>query len=54
LAALSWHLIEKPAQARRHYLYSFENWLQSRSMGGPRPATGATKGEATSDGISKH
>ncbi len=30
-AALSWHLIEKPAQGKRHYLYDFEAWLQSRS-----------------------
>ena len=30
-AAFSWHLVEKPAQAKRHYLYDFENWLRSRS-----------------------
>jgi peptidoglycan/LPS O-acetylase OafA/YrhL len=29
-AALSWHLIEKPAQAGRRWLYAFEAWLQGR------------------------
>ena len=27
LAAFSWHLVEKPAQRQRHYLYAFENWM---------------------------
>jgi peptidoglycan/LPS O-acetylase OafA/YrhL len=30
-AALSWHLIEKPAQAGRRWLYAFEAWLQGRT-----------------------
>lgn len=30
LAAFSWHMIEKPAQSKRHYLYSFEAWLRRR------------------------
>lgn len=31
LAALSWHLIEKPAQTGRRYLYNFEAWRLARS-----------------------
>jgi peptidoglycan/LPS O-acetylase OafA/YrhL len=30
-AAFSWHLIEKPAQSGRRYLFDFEAWLRSRS-----------------------
>jgi peptidoglycan/LPS O-acetylase OafA/YrhL len=30
LAAFSWHLVEKPAQSNRHYLYALEGWLDNR------------------------
>jgi len=29
-AAFSWHLVEKPVQKRRSYLYALENWRQLR------------------------
>ncbi len=41
-AALSWHLVEKPAQAGRRYLYAFERWLggetQTTHVAAPSPS----------------
>jgi peptidoglycan/LPS O-acetylase OafA/YrhL len=46
-AALSWHLVEKPAQAGRRYLYAFERWLGGESQQ-PRPVgPGSTLIEAS-------
>jgi peptidoglycan/LPS O-acetylase OafA/YrhL len=43
LAAFSWHLIEKPAQGARRYIYGFENWLRTRSSAKTSGGTEATK-----------
>jgi peptidoglycan/LPS O-acetylase OafA/YrhL len=47
-AALSWHLVEKPAQAGRRYLYGFERWMhgeaQTPQVAVPSPSLIKAKG----------
>jgi len=37
LAMFSWHLVEKPSQRQRRYLYAFEDWLGARTVGARVP-----------------